>query len=141
MRKFKIVWIVLILASAYAKAQTISRDSVAGVWTCIEATFPGGVKIPADEVETMNVLKSAIVNSKFLFKATGLFEWQFPKGAPAVFQQIDFLNNQKWSIDSSDLVIIGDPKENLMQIAIRGEAGKTFFILSDTPLLLKMKKE
>lgn len=137
-----LISIVLLLAAISAKSQSITHDSLAGVWSCQEATMPDGLKIPNEEMEVMNVLKSAIVNSKFLFKPNGLFEWKFQKGTPAVFQQIEFLNNQKWSIDANgSLIHIGDPKENLMQIMIREKAGVVYFILSDTPLLLRMKKE
>jgi hypothetical protein len=108
----------------------------------VEATIPDGLKISAEEMEAINVFKSALVKSKFLFKTNGLFEWQFQKGTPAMFQELSFLNNQKWSIDTKgDLIHIGDPKENLMQIMIREKAGIVYFILSDTPLLLRMKKE
>lgn len=61
---------------------------------------------------------------------------------PAAFQQMDFLNNQKWSIDAGNgLIHIGDPKENLMQIIVREKAGIVYFVISDMPLLLRMKKE
>lgn len=125
-----------------ANAQTLQRDSIAGVWVCEEASMPKDVKVDAEEAAALNVLKGAIVNSKFLFKANGLFEWKFPKGVPAAFQQMDFLNNQKWSVDTKvNLIHVGDPKENLMQIAIREKAGIVYFMLSDTPLLLRMRKE
>lgn len=133
---------VLLLAAVSAKSQSITRDSLAGVWSCQEAIMPDGLKISNEEMQAFNVLKSAIVQSKFLFKPNGLFEWKFKSGTPAVFQQIEFLNNQKWSVDASgSLIHIGDPKENVMQIMIREKAGVVYFILSDTPLLLRMKKE
>lgn len=142
MNKFKLVISgVFLLAAISVQSQSIQRDSLAGVWVCAEATMPDGLKIPADEMEGLNLLKVAIVKSKFLFKTNGLFEWQFQKGAPAVLQQMDFLNNQKWSVDAAGLIHIGDPKENLMQITIRERAGIVYFILSDTPLLLRMQKE
>jgi hypothetical protein len=143
MSKFKIVIsTMLLLAAISAKSQSMQKDSIAGVWICIEAIMPNNIEIPKEEMEAMNVLKSAIVNSKFLFKTNGLFEWQFPNAVPAVFQGMDFLNNQKWSIDAKmNLIHIGDPKENLMQITIREKAGIVYFMLSDTPLLLRMKKE
>ena len=142
MSKTRIVFsFVLLLAGVSAKSQSIHRDSIAGVWTCVEANLPEALKIPAEEVEAMNMLKLAIVKSKFLFKTNGLFEWQFQKGTPAVFQQIDFLNNQKWSVDSNKRMIhIGEPRENLMQITIHEKEGIVYFVLSDTPLLLRMKK-
>lgn len=143
MNNFKIVIsAIVLLAAISARSQSMQRDSLAGVWICVEATIPDGLKISAEEMEAINVFKLALVKSKFLFKTKGLFEWQFQKGTPAVFQELSFLNNQKWSIDTKeDLIHIGDPKENLMQIMIREKAGIVYFILSDTPLLLRMKKE
>ncbi|MEZ4947706.1 MAG: hypothetical protein R2804_19395 [Cyclobacteriaceae bacterium] len=133
---------LLLLAAISAKSQSLQRDSIAGVWICAEAIVPTGFEIPKEEMEAIPVLKGAIINSKFLFKANGLFEWQFPKGVPAIFQGMDFLNNQKWSIDvKEDMIHVGDPRENLMQIMVREKAGIIYFMLSDTPLLLRMKKE
>lgn len=143
MNKIKITFaMMLLLATFAAHAQTLQRDSITGAWLCEEASMINDTKLAAEEAQALQMLKSAIVNSKFLFKANGLFEWQFPKGTPAVFQQIEFLNNQKWFIDANkNMIHIGDPNENLMQITIREKAGIIYFILSDTPLLLKMKKE
>ncbi|HPM31613.1 MAG TPA: hypothetical protein PLJ60_14860 [Chryseolinea sp.] len=143
MSRTRIVFsVVFLLSGVSAKAQSIHRDSIAGVWTCVEAKLPEGLKIPAEEVEAINMLKLAIVKSKFLFKTNGLFEWQFQKDAPAVFQQIDFLNNQKWSVDSNKrMIYIGAPSENLMQIIIHEKEGIVYFVIPDTPLLLRMKKE
>ncbi|WKZ61664.1 MAG: hypothetical protein QY309_09235 [Cyclobacteriaceae bacterium] len=143
MNNFKIVIsAIVLLAAISARSQSMQRDSLVGVWICVEATIPDGLNISAEEMEAINVFKSALVKSKFLFKTNGLFEWQFQKGTPAMFQELSFLNNQKWSIDTKgDLIHIGDPKENLMQVRIREKAGIVYFILSDTPLLLRMKKE
>lgn len=143
MNKLKIVIVTMfLLASFSAKSQTLQRDSLAGIWICVEATTSPDFRIPKEEIEAIAVLKGAIINSKFLFKDNGLFEWQFPKDVPAVFQGMDFLNNQKWSIDTkTSLIHIGDPKENLMQIAIREEKGVVYFMISDTPILLRMKKD
>lgn len=57
-------------------------------------------------------------------------------------EEMKFLNNKKWSVDQKgDMIRIGGPKENLMQIMIREKDGVIYFILSDTPLSLRMKKE
>ena len=143
MHKFLLVTLVILsLAATSANSQSIQRENLKGAWVCVEATIPDNLEISPEEMEAMDVLKSAIVKSKFLFNPNGLFEWQFPKGIPAVFQGLDFLNNQKWSIDANEsLIYIGDPKENLMQIMVRQKAGTIYFILSDTPLLLRMNKE
>jgi len=141
MNKPSFFLLIILLAPVYVQSQSISRDSLAGVWICQEAMLPEGIKVPKEEIEMLNSLSPAIVNSKFLFKPNGLFEWQFQKNAPAVFQDIDFLRNQKWSIDKQDVIHIGDPRENLMQIAIREKAGTVYFIIADTPLLLRMRKE
>jgi hypothetical protein len=103
---------------------------------------PNDLKIPREEMESLKVLKPAIIDSKFIFKSNGLFVWQFPNSVPPVFQGVDFLNNQKWSIDAKmNLIHIGDPKENLMQITAHEKTGIVYFMLSDIPLLLRMKKE
>lgn len=74
---------LLILALA-ANAQTFHRDSLVGVWLCEEASLAKDVKPDSEEAQALKMLKSAVVSSKFLFKSNGLFEWQFPKGIPAL---------------------------------------------------------
>jgi hypothetical protein len=133
---------LLLLAALSAKSQSIQRDSLAGTWICVEAMPPDNEKMGKEEKDVLNVLAQAIENSKFVFKTNGLFQWQFPKGLPAVLQGMDFLNNKKWSIDPKNgLNHIGDPKDNVMQITIDEKQGIVYFMLSDTPLLLRMRKE
>jgi hypothetical protein len=143
MSKLKIVIpAILLLVVIFAKAQPMQKDSLVGAWVCVEATVPNDLKIPREEMESLKVLKPAIIDSKFVFKSNGLLAWQFPNSVPPVFQGVDFLNNQKWSIDAKmNLIHIEDPKENLMQITAHEKTGIVYFILSDIPLLLRMKKE
>lgn len=134
--------LLLFISAICTQAQTLQRDSIAGTWICMEATIPPNINVPQEELEPLNILKSAIVNSKFLFKKNGLFEWQFPADVNPVIKQMSFLNGQPWSIDAQkNLIHIGIPKENLMQVLVRKKDNVTYFVLSDTPLLLRMKKQ
>ena len=134
--------LLLLVSGITVKAQTLQRDSLAGVWLCIEATIAANITIPKEELEAVKVLQKGIINSKFHFKTNGLFEWQLPKDAPPVLKGMSFLNGQKWFVDGERrMVHIGQPKENLMQILVRQQDGIVYFILSDTPLLLHVRKE
>jgi hypothetical protein len=121
-------------------AQVLQRNSLMGVWICLDAAVMG--TIPKEELAAIPMLKSAIISSKFIFKSNGLFEWQLAKDTPPALKQLSFLNNQKWSISQKESVVyIGPPAENLMQIMVMQKEGDTYFILSDTPLLLRMQKQ
>ncbi|MFM7852420.1 MAG: hypothetical protein ACKO96_11030 [Flammeovirgaceae bacterium] len=130
------------LVVSAVKAQDIHRDSLVGVWTCKEAEIPSGVSISKEEMQGVKTLQQGIVNSQFSFNTNSLFEWRFPAGAPKVFTELLFLNKQKWSFDQQhNLIHIGAPKENLMQISVHKKHGAMYFIITDMPLLLRVEKE
>ncbi len=140
-KRFNFLVVLLVAGAINAKAQTLYRDSLAGVWVVKEVTLPNNTKLPAEELEAIKIFQSAVVDSRFHFNSNGLFEWKFSKEHP-LFKELNFLNGQPWSIqEQQDLVHVGKPKENLMQIIVRKKGGLTYFILSDTPLLLLVKKE
>jgi hypothetical protein len=121
-------------------SQVLQRESLIGVWICLDASTMDNV--PKEELEAIPMLKSVFISSKFIFKSNGLFELQLPKDSPSKFKQLYFLNNRKWSIDQKEsLVYIGQPSENLMQITVIQKEGAIHFFLSETPLLLLMQKQ
>lgn len=138
----KLLVLLLLVIAICTQAQTLQRDSVAGTWICVEATVPTSINVPKEELEPLNIFKAAIVNSKLLFKKDGSFEWQFPAGVNPVLKELSFLNGKPWSIDAQkNLIHIGVPRENLMQVIVRKKDNVTYFMLSDTPLLLRMQKQ
>jgi hypothetical protein len=142
MERFSLFVLVLVLSTMNATAQTLQRDSLAGSWICLEASISPNVNVPKEEMEAFKVLQSGVINSKFLFKQDGLFQWQFPESVNSVFKELTFLNGQPWSIDTQkDFIHIGKPRENLMQIMVIKKDGITYFVLSDTPLMLRMQKQ
>jgi hypothetical protein len=141
-RRYKLVATLIACCVISTSAQVLQRDSLMGVWVCTEATVMKEVNMPKEELAAATQFKAIVTSSKFLFKNNGLFEWILPANAPPQFKELDFLNNQKWLIDDKNkLVHIGPPNENLMQIMVKQEKGITYFILSDTPLLLRVKKQ
>lgn len=88
------------------------------------------------------MMRDALLSCRFEFKTDGLFYWRVPKN-PAFEKELgSFLNGQKWQIDQSNkMVIIGEPKENLMQIGIYLKDGATYFVMVDMPVILFMEKE
>lgn len=137
-----LLFLLLFLNAIWTQAQTLQRDSIAGIWICMDATIPPSIKVPQKELEPLNILKSAIVNSKLLFKKNGLFEWQFPEDVNPAVKEMSFLNGQPWSIDAQkNLIHVGIPKDNLMQVLVLKKDNVIYFMLSDTPLLLRMQKQ
>jgi hypothetical protein len=98
----------------------------------------------AEDPETkaaMEVMKKGFLNSRFIFKADGVFNLILPKESPAVMKELDFLSNRKWFfyLDKS-MISIGTLKENLMQIFVKEENGNMIFLIYETPVALKMEK-
>lgn len=89
----------------------------------------------------MEVLKKGFLNSRFIFKTDGIFNLILPKGSPAVLNELDFLNNQKWFFYPDKVMIsIGTLKENLMQIFVKKQNGNLIFLIHETPLALEMER-
>ncbi|MFZ6012060.1 MAG: hypothetical protein ACOYXT_17090 [Bacteroidota bacterium] len=132
--------ILFLISFNFIYAQSFSQEDMVGEWSCDSVTVLD-VPMDAKEKPAFEVLKKGFVNSKFSFKSDGLFTLQFPKESPSVLDGLKFVNNKKWLFDAkTSAVIIGPPNENLMQIFVKSTGGSVFFILADTPLLLKMSK-
>jgi hypothetical protein len=58
-----------------------------------------------------------------------------------VAKELQFLNSKKWFFyPEKNQVSIGIPKENLMDIFLKQKDGSVYFLLYDTPIVLKMEK-
>lgn len=86
-------------------------------------------------------MKKGFTNATFKFGADGIFTLQLPKNAAEVLNSIEFVNNKKWFFNQeSQAITIGPPRENLMKIDVKEESGVTYFLIYETPLLLKVEK-
>jgi hypothetical protein len=133
------IFLICISFSLHAQAQ-ITKDSVAGRWICKEviATVEGADPKLKTALET---LKKGFLNSQFIFRTDGIFNLKLSSGAPAIMQDMKFLDNRKWSVDTNkNIVHIGTPQENLMEMGVKQEGSYLLFDLLEMPVILKMEQ-
>ena len=135
----KILILMLCLVSpSLAGGQTFNREQIVGVWTSTEVAFtkPTGV-----ENATVEKMKRGLLNSRFIFKHNGLFSIQLPANAPTEFRELESMNNKMWHIRSRErTVFVGSLDEDLMMINVKIANGSYYFLIEDTPLVLKMER-
>jgi hypothetical protein len=129
------------VGSSLAKAQTFNRDHIVGVWTTTEVTVTKPIGRTPGEKATIEKTKRGLVNSKFIFKPNGLFFLQLPANAPTEFRELESMNNKMWHIRSKErMVFVGSLDEDLMMINVKITNGFYYFLIEDTPLVLKMER-
>jgi hypothetical protein len=56
-------------------------------------------------------------------------------------KELQFLNGKKWFFYlEKNQISIGTPKENLMHIILKQKDGSVYFLLYETPIVLKMEE-
>jgi hypothetical protein len=121
-----------------ALGQTFNRDQIVGVWTSTEVSF---TKLIGVENATVEKMKRGLINAQFIFKANGLFLLKLPVNAPTEFRELESMNNKMWHIRSKErMVFVGSLDEDLMMINVKITNGIYYFLIEDTPLVLKMKR-
>ena len=138
----RILMIMLCFAgSSLANAQTFNRDKIVGVWTTMEVSVTKPIGRTPGEKATVEKTKRGLVNSKFIFKPNGLFFLQLPTSAPTEFRELESMNNKMWHIRSKErMVFVGSLDEDLMTINVKITNGFYYFLIEDTPLVLKMTR-
>ena len=133
---------MLCLASpSFAISQTFNRDQIIGTWTAKEVTFTEPVGRSAEEKQTVEKTKRGLVNSQFIFKPNGLFFLRLPASAPTEFRELETMNNKMWHIKSKErMVFVGSLDEDLMSINVKLANGFYYFMIRDTPLVLRMER-
>ena len=130
-----------IVGPLLATAQSFNREQLIGVWTSTEVSFtkPGG-QTPVEKA-TIEKTKRGLMNSRFVFKPNGLFMIQLPASAPTEFRELESMNNKMWHIRSKErMVFVGSLDEDLMMINVKIANGFYYFLIEDTPLVLKMER-
>jgi hypothetical protein len=136
-----LILILCFVGSEPAIGQTFKREQIIGVWTSKEVSFTKPVgKTPAEKA-TIEKTKRGLINSKFIFKPNGLFLVQLPVNAPTEFRELESMNNKMWHIRSKErMVFVGSLDEDLMTINVKIANGFYYFMIEDTPLVLKMER-
>jgi len=122
----------------FARGQKFNREQLVGVWTSTEVSF---AKTTGVENATVEKMKRGLINAQFIFKPNGLFFLKLPVNAPTEFRELESMNNKMWHIKSKELMVfVGSLDEDLMMINVKIINGFYYFLIEDTPLVLKMKK-
>jgi hypothetical protein len=134
--------IITIVIFTQLQAQINHRDSVSGTWICKEISFLQDNEFKGAELERMKKMtEEGLLNSKFKFNPNGIFTIQFPYKPNEFSKSLQFLNNRKWFFDpTNSRISIGNPKENLMFLDVKEEKNSVFFLMYETPIILKMQK-
>ena len=135
----KILILMLCLFSPlFARGQKFNREQLVGVWTSTEVSF---AKTTGVENATVEKMKRGLINAQFIFKPNGLFFLKLPVNAPTEFRELESMNNKMWHIKSKELMVfVGSLDEDLMMINVKIINGFYYFLIEDTPLVLKMKR-
>jgi hypothetical protein len=136
-----LITMLCFVSPSLATGQTFNREQIVGVWTPTAISFTEPIGQTPAENATIAKTKRGLVNSQFIFKPNGLFSLKLPANAPAEFSELESLNNKMWHIKSKErMVFVGSLDEDLMIINVKIINGFYYFLIQDTPLVLKMKK-
>lgn len=124
-----------------ATGQTFSREQIVGVWTSVEVSFTKPIGQTPIEKATTEKTRRGLISSQFIFKPNGLFFLRLPANAPTEFRELESMNNKMWHIKSKErMVFVGSLDEDLMTINVKIANGYYYFLIQDTPLVLKMER-
>lgn len=128
-------------STTFIHGQTFKREQVIGTWIATEVS----ASRPKEQAHVENVAfekaRRGLVNSRFIFKPNGLFQIQLPANAPLEFRELESMNNKMWHIRSKERkLFVGTLDEDLMMISVRVTNGSYYFLIEDTPLVLKMER-
>ena len=143
-RRYIIILLLLVLYSicpSLTRGQTLNRDQIVGVWTSKEVSFTNPVGKTPVAKSVAEKTKRGLINSQFIFKSNGLFFLHLPANAPIEFRELESMNNKMWHIRSKErTVFVGSLDEDLMMINVKIANGSYYFLIEDTPLVLKMER-
>lgn len=138
----KVLFIVIYFAGiTLVTGQTFKREQVIGTWISREVSInepKGGAQVENIAYEKA---KRGLINSKFIFKPNGLFLIQLPTNAPSEFRELETMNNKMWHIRSKEQkLFVGTLDEDLMMINVKITNGTYYFLIEDSPLVLRMER-
>jgi hypothetical protein len=140
MKRILIIMLCFV-APLLARGQAFSREQIVGVWTSREVSFTNPIGQKPPDKATIEKMKRGLINSRFIFKHNGLFSIQLPSNAPTEFRELESMNNKMWHIRSKErMVFVGSLDEDLMMINVKIANGFYYFLIEDTPLVLRMER-
>jgi hypothetical protein len=136
--------VILVLCSAchsFVNSQTLTREQIIGTWTAKEISFSEPVGRTAEDKSAVEKTRRGLVNSQFVFQSNGIFFLKLPGSAPMEFRELESMNNKMWHIKSKErMVFVGSLDEDLMTINVKTSNGVYYFLIRDSPLVMRMEK-
>lgn len=127
--------------TSFVAGQTFKREQVIGTWISREVSINQSEGQAQVENIAYEKSKRALINSKFIFKPNGLFLIQLSSNAPTEFRELETMNNKMWHIRAKEQkLFVGTLDEDLMMINVKITNGTYYFLIEDSPLVLKMER-
>ena len=139
----KQIILILLLISSITYGQNITEKEIVGTWKVekISGDFPD---MPAEQQKQMDALKNAFLKSSFEFKKDKRFNFNID----FMTELDEMMKNVHWKLNSNKTEIIiqewkdkDTDKYHLMGINVSTRNGKIYFMLTESPFLLEMKKK
>jgi hypothetical protein len=142
----KVFWFLLFFVILFqTKSQNFTEKEIIGTWK-VENVMLG--KVPKAELEKSNQLIKAFSGAEFIFKPDKFFSFVLGDDIKDSLLQQMQISNANWKLDDSgNSIIVQDWKERytdkleLMEILIKKEDGKIKFRISETYMILEVKKQ
>lgn len=140
MKKISLLLILLLALTNHVNAQTFKENDIVGTWIVLNVELQNDT-ISKEKKQIVEVLKESFLKSKFIFMADHNFTFDFP------FEEMR-INKGHWKLNPTTNTILiqdwNDKEKNhsgLMEITVKKVGKKLIFDISETMLLLEMKKE
>lgn len=138
MTRLLLALLIFVCAGIHAQAQ-ITKEIITGNWICKDAI---SVLAEGEEPQlkaSLELLKKGFANAHFIFRDDEIFNLKLSADAPPILQEIKFMDNQKWALDSTKNIIdIGRP--SVAQMTAKQDGSFLLLEFSDVPLILKMER-
>lgn len=144
--KLSLLFLTFLVVSYSTQAQSLKSTDFIGTWQVTSSRLLTEIEINLDEEgkKKMEMMKNGLVSTTFTFQSNNSFNITFSDNIPPFMKELEFLNNKKWKLNSGNgLISIGTEEDqySLMGIFIKQEANNTFFLLDESPFLLKVIKK
>jgi hypothetical protein len=129
------------VGASLATGQTFNREQIVGTWICKEVSYTERIPQTPEGKAIVEKMKRGLLHAQFIFKPNGLFLFQLPVNAPKEFNELESLNNKMWHIKAKErIVFVGPLDEDQMTIHVKDASRFYYFLIQDTPLVLKMER-
>lgn len=130
----KVILIIIFFSSINIYAQTMSNETLIGTWFVenIQAKIPKDS--PDSEKEAIQIMKFQFEKAQFHFYKDKSFELEI-----SIPDLRSMTTNSKWQIVSNKIQITKG-EDLIMEISYLVHTGKTYFVITEFPFLLEIKK-